>query len=71
MAGFSRRFDASYRNAKAKIIADTIGEPFILRSQTCDLIDNTGFFVSYARMEVCLWTAASTTSICNSTISVM
>ena len=32
MAGFSRRFDASYRNAKAKIIGDAIGEPFIVRS---------------------------------------
>jgi myo-inositol 2-dehydrogenase/D-chiro-inositol 1-dehydrogenase len=48
MAGFSRRFDASYRNAKAKIISDAIGEPFIVRSQTCDLVDNTGFFIRYA-----------------------
>lgn len=48
MAGFSRRFDASYRNAKAKIVANEIGEPFVIRSQTCDLVDNTGFFVRYA-----------------------
>lgn len=48
MAGFSRRFDASYRNAKAQIANDAIGEPFIVRSQTCDLIDDTGFFVRYA-----------------------
>lgn len=49
MAGFSRRFDASYRNAKSKVESNAIGEPFIVRSQTCDLIDNTGFFVRYAR----------------------
>jgi myo-inositol 2-dehydrogenase / D-chiro-inositol 1-dehydrogenase len=48
MAGFSRRFDASYRNAKAQITEDAIGEPFVIRSQTCDLIDDTGFFVRYA-----------------------
>ena len=50
MAGFSRRFDASYRNAKSKIMSDVIGAPFIVRSQTCDLIDNTGFFVRYAKL---------------------
>ncbi|PMD38573.1 NAD(P)-binding protein [Hyaloscypha variabilis F] len=49
MAGFSRRFDASYRNAKAQITNDAIGEPFVIRSQTCDLIDDTGFFVRYAK----------------------
>lgn len=48
MAGFSRRFDASYRDAKAKVVANEIGDPFIIRSQTCDLVDNTGFFVRYA-----------------------
>ncbi|KIW99688.1 uncharacterized protein Z518_11101 [Rhinocladiella mackenziei CBS 650.93] len=35
MAGYSRRFDAS---------------PFMVRSTTCDLIDNTGFFVKYAAL---------------------
>jgi myo-inositol 2-dehydrogenase / D-chiro-inositol 1-dehydrogenase len=51
MAGFSRRFDASYRDAKQKISKDNlIGEPFLVRSQTCDLLDNTGFFVRYARL---------------------
>jgi myo-inositol 2-dehydrogenase/D-chiro-inositol 1-dehydrogenase len=48
MAGFSRRFDANYRNVKAQITNDAIGEPFVIRSQTCDLIDNTGFYVRYA-----------------------
>ncbi|KAJ4315649.1 hypothetical protein N0V94_005846 [Neodidymelliopsis sp. IMI 364377] len=49
MAGFSRRFDASYRDAAVKIYdKKAIGDPFIVRSNTCDLIDNTGFFVRYA-----------------------
>ena len=50
MAGFSRRFDASYRDAKAKVENGAIGAPFIVRSQTCDLVDNTGFFVRYAKL---------------------
>ena len=49
MAGFSRRFDASYRDAGSKIFNDhAIGSPFMVRSNTCDLRDNTGFFVRYA-----------------------
>jgi myo-inositol 2-dehydrogenase/D-chiro-inositol 1-dehydrogenase len=37
-----------YRDAKAKIDSGVIGKPFIVRSQTCDLLDETGFFVRYA-----------------------
>ncbi|RAH50447.1 Gfo/Idh/MocA family protein [Aspergillus brunneoviolaceus CBS 621.78] len=49
MAGFSRRFDASYRDASAKIYEQgAIGTPFLVRSNTCDLRDETGFFVRYA-----------------------
>ncbi|KGO41846.1 Oxidoreductase, N-terminal [Penicillium expansum] len=49
MAGFSRRFDASYRDAGNKIFQlQSIGEPFMVRSNTCDLRDETGFFVRYA-----------------------
>lgn len=49
MAGFSRRFDASYRDAATKIFdGKAIGKPFIVRSNTCDLLDHTGFFVRYA-----------------------
>lgn len=49
MAAFSRRFDASYRKAADKILQDkSIGKPFMVRSQTCDLLDTTGFFVRYA-----------------------
>src|SRR6478735_1679575 len=40
MCGFSRRFDASYR--------DAIGRPSVFRSQTCDKLDPSGFFVAYA-----------------------
>ncbi|KAF5980229.1 myo-inositol 2-dehydrogenase [Fusarium coicis] len=49
MAGFSRRFDASYRDAAAKIYNNkAIGGPFMVRSNTCNLLDETGFFVRYA-----------------------
>ncbi|KAK3720646.1 hypothetical protein LTR37_003695 [Vermiconidia calcicola] len=49
MAAFSRRFDASYRDAAKKVLEDrAIGEPYMVRSQTCDLLDTTGFFVKYA-----------------------
>lgn len=49
MAGFSRRFDASYRDAAEKIyLQKAIGSPFMVRSNTCDLRDETGFFVRYA-----------------------
>ncbi|KAK4542335.1 hypothetical protein LTR36_006791 [Oleoguttula mirabilis] len=49
MAAFSRRFDESYRNAAKKILEDrVIGKPFMVRAQTGDLLDTTGFFVRYA-----------------------
>ena len=49
MAAFSRRFDASYRDAAEKVLQERrIGKPFMVRSQTCDLLDTTGFFVKYA-----------------------
>ncbi|PSK45996.1 hypothetical protein B9Z65_4964 [Elsinoe australis] len=50
MAGFSRRFDDSYRDAATKILkGQAIGKPFMVRSQTCDLLDETGFFVRYSK----------------------
>jgi myo-inositol 2-dehydrogenase/D-chiro-inositol 1-dehydrogenase len=49
MAGYSRRFDKSYRTAKANLQA-AVGDPFMVRSTTCDLIDNSGFFVKYAAL---------------------
>ncbi|KAJ5149954.1 hypothetical protein N7448_001532 [Penicillium atrosanguineum] len=48
MCGFSRRFDASYRDAFKKMSTGTIGTPSVLRSQTCDKLDPSGFFVAYA-----------------------
>lgn len=48
MCGFSRRFDDSYRDAWDKMDSDAIGRPSIFRSQTCDKLDPSGFFVDYA-----------------------
>ncbi|KAI1458890.1 NAD(P)-binding protein [Annulohypoxylon moriforme] len=48
MCGFSRRFDASYRDARDKIDRGLIGRPAVVRSQTCDKHDPSGFFVEYA-----------------------
>ncbi|KAI9839534.1 MAG: hypothetical protein M1819_002160 [Sarea resinae] len=48
LCGFSRRFDASYRRAFEKTDSGAIGRPCIVRSQTCDKLDRTGFFIQYA-----------------------
>ncbi|KAH0378982.1 NAD(P)-binding protein [Aureobasidium sp. EXF-12298] len=48
MCGFSRRFDESYRDAWDKMDRGLIGRPTIIRSQTCDKHDPSGFFVEYA-----------------------
>ncbi|EIT80008.1 putative dehydrogenase [Aspergillus oryzae 100-8] len=49
MCGFSRRFDASYRDAFNKMNDGLIGTPSVFRSQTCDKLDPSGFFVEYAQ----------------------
>ncbi|KAK9489830.1 hypothetical protein V1508DRAFT_377188 [Lipomyces doorenjongii] len=49
MCGFSRRFDASYRDVKAKIDAGLIGKPIVFHGQTGDKRDPSGFFVQYAQ----------------------
>ena len=49
MIGFVRRFDPSYRDAYRKIQAGVIGKPFLVRSQTCDQNDPSGFFVRFAQ----------------------
>lgn len=49
MCGFSRRFDESYRDAHLKAKEGLIGRPSVLRSQTCDMFDPSGFFVEYAQ----------------------
>jgi myo-inositol 2-dehydrogenase/D-chiro-inositol 1-dehydrogenase len=48
MIGYVRRFDPSYRDAWEKIQAGAIGRPFLVRSQTADQNDPSGFFVQYA-----------------------
>ncbi|KAJ9258503.1 hypothetical protein DTO271D3_5607 [Paecilomyces variotii] len=49
ICGFSRRFDASYRDAFEKLQSGLIGRPSVFRSQTCDKLDPSGFFVEYAQ----------------------
>jgi len=48
MIGFVRRFDASYQDAHASIASGGIGRPFLVRSQTTDQNDPSGFFVKFA-----------------------
>ncbi len=48
MIGFVRRFDPSYRDAHDKVKAGLIGRPFLVRSQTADQNDPSGFFVRFA-----------------------
>lgn len=48
MVGFVRRFDPSYARAQADVADGAIGRPFLVRSQTCDRDDPSGFFVRFA-----------------------
>ena len=48
MIGYVRRFDASYEDAHRKIEQGAIGRPFLVRSQTTDMNDPSGFFVRFA-----------------------
>ena len=48
MVGFVRRFDPSYVSAQAAVASGEIGQPFLVRSQTCDQNDPEGFFVRFA-----------------------
>jgi len=48
LVGFVRRFDPSYRRAFEHVRAGGIGRPFLVRSQTCDMNDPSGFFVRFA-----------------------
>ncbi|KAL4912394.1 hypothetical protein BDW62DRAFT_216326 [Aspergillus aurantiobrunneus] len=49
MCGFSRRFDASYRESHERMTSGAHGQPVLFRSQTADLLDTSGFFVEYAK----------------------
>jgi myo-inositol 2-dehydrogenase/D-chiro-inositol 1-dehydrogenase len=48
MIGFVRRFDASYQDARHKIVQGAIGKPFLVRSHTCDQNDPSGAFMRFA-----------------------
>jgi myo-inositol 2-dehydrogenase/D-chiro-inositol 1-dehydrogenase len=48
MIGYVRRFDASYQDARRKIDEGLIGTPFLVRSETTDMNDPSGFFVRFA-----------------------
>ncbi|BDD55996.1 hypothetical protein MAP00_001476 [Monascus purpureus] len=48
MCGFSRRFDASYRDAHARVARGDIGVPSVFRSQTCDKLDLSTFTPAYS-----------------------
>ena len=48
MIGYVRRFDPSYRDAAAKVASGAIGTPYLVKSQTCDQHDPSGFFVKFA-----------------------
>ncbi|EPE04775.1 hypothetical protein F503_06324 [Ophiostoma piceae UAMH 11346] len=63
LCGFSRRFDKSSRDAFRHV--DPIGPPSVFRSQTCDVLDPSGFSVPYAEClaAASLWTTPSTTLI--------
>ncbi|KAF9878588.1 myo-inositol 2-dehydrogenase [Colletotrichum karsti] len=68
MCAFSRRFDASYRKAWDRVNSGTIGDAVVFRSQTCDMLNPTGFFLPYVKasggvfldlsihdIDLCLW----------------
>jgi myo-inositol 2-dehydrogenase/D-chiro-inositol 1-dehydrogenase len=48
MIGYVRRFDPSYVDAHARVASGAIGTPFLVKSQTCDKHDPSGFFVKFA-----------------------
>jgi myo-inositol 2-dehydrogenase/D-chiro-inositol 1-dehydrogenase len=49
MVGFTRRFDESYQDAKAKIQAGSIGRPLVMRSAGCEKGDSSPFFKQYLK----------------------
>jgi myo-inositol 2-dehydrogenase/D-chiro-inositol 1-dehydrogenase len=48
LVGFVRRFDPQYTAASARIRAGALGTPYLVRSQTLDQFDASGFFVKFA-----------------------
>ena len=41
--------DQSYRDGWSRMDSSAIGRPSVFRSQTCDMLDPSGFFVAYAK----------------------
>ncbi|WWC61259.1 uncharacterized protein I303_103840 [Kwoniella dejecticola CBS 10117] len=50
MIGFSRRYDASYRETKGRIEAGQLGTPYLIKSATNDQYDPSGFFIAYSKL---------------------
>ncbi|KAL9057674.1 MAG: hypothetical protein Q9162_002148 [Coniocarpon cinnabarinum] len=49
LCGFSRRFDASYRDAHDRVAREDVGRACVVRSQTGDRTRPDGYFVGYSK----------------------
>ena len=49
MVAFVRRFDENYQEAKQKLMQDAIGQPLVIRSQACEIFDETPYYKQYLR----------------------
>ena len=49
MIGFSRRYDAAYMRAKAKVDAGQIGRPFFIRSTSSDMHATAAFQIEFSK----------------------
>ena len=58
MCGFSRRFDASYREAYERMVSGEHGRPVVFRSQTADFLD-----CSIHDIDLMLWFIGENTNI--------
>ncbi|KAG8163873.1 hypothetical protein KVR01_005791 [Diaporthe batatas] len=63
ICGFSRRFDASYRDAHKRLTSGAIGTPSVFQSQTADKLDPSGFFVAYTEFSGGIFVDCSTHDI--------
>lgn len=62
IVGFVRRFDENYQYVRENVQAGEIASPIVIRSQACEKMDETGFFVQYAQVSVVsLWIPRSKT----------
>ena len=49
MVGFTRRFDENYQDALIKIRSGAIGKPVVIRSQGCEVFDDSDFMHTYLK----------------------